>query len=64
MGTLQSIRVRVEKMTCKPSQPRCNLFEKEIQIPDGLSVPYSTLYECFQFLYGADSIVTFELSKI
>lgn len=64
MCALQSVRVRVERYTNKPSVPRCNLFEKEIQIPDGLCVPYDSLYSTFQFLYGSECVVTFELSRI
>lgn len=64
MGTIQSVRVRVERLTNQPSRPRQNVFEKEIQIPDGLCIPYDSLYSTFQFLYGSDSVITFELSRI
>lgn len=64
MSTVQTIRVRVERFSHKPSAPRFNLYEKEIQIPNGVSVPYDALYTVLQFLYGTECIVTFELCKI
>lgn len=57
------VRIKVERTTVRPDKPRVVAFEKVIDMPDGVSVPFDSLYSSLLFLFGADSIVSYEIVK-
>lgn len=58
----EQVRIKVERETACPTAPRRKVFEQVVECAVGLSVPYDQIVSSLQFIYGFDSIVTFELS--
>lgn len=56
------IELKVERLSSNAVTPRKVLFERCIEQPSDIAVPYDSLLRSMQFIYGMDSIVTFSFS--
>lgn len=54
------LTIKVERSNMNPSNPRTKLYERIIETDSSISIPYDTLSSSLRFIYGLDSIITFE----
>lgn len=58
----QRLTIIVEKMTVEPGK-RLKQFDKVVEIDSSISVPFSTLLDSLQFIYGYDCVISFQVSN-
>ena len=58
---VRRIDIKVERSTGNPSKPFHTLYSRIVEVDSSISVPFNSLMDMLQFLYGADVVVTFSL---
>lgn len=62
MPSNSRIEIKVERLSSNAVTPRKVLFERCIEQPSDLSVPYDSLLRSMQFIFGTDTVVSFSFS--